>query len=313
MKKTNGAMGYKRCWCAVNVPRGRRRATPTHAHVPRRYHPYFARVPGQPAAGQCIRLAASVAVLSTVLVAAPILLATGGSIGIARSRRSAARVAVVVVAPTTAVTTTSASVAVVAARRVAISARTIIVATAITALVATIAIAGAAVAATVRVITTTVAAATIVVAITVTSAAGRAPEILCRPINKAHTASKGKVNTTLWRAKVFAGGWGAWLGATSLLNAQSPSVDLLALQTLLCGVGLLAGHHVDEAEAARFTRVRIAHDVALLNLSVLFEQTCDIGFAQTRMDTSDKEVGALIAGRFLVFLRGRLRGTTMAP
>jgi hypothetical protein len=77
------------------------------------------------------------------------------------------------------------------------------------------------------------------------------------------------------------------------------------LETLLGGVGLVGGNHLDEAEAARFLGVRVAHDVALLDLAVLLEQTCDLLLAQAGMDAGDKEVGALVAAAVCI---ARLRG-----
>jgi hypothetical protein len=38
--------------------------------------------------------------------------------------------------------------------------------------------------------------------------------------------------------------------------------------------------------------VRIAHNVTLLYLAILLEETRDLFFAESRMDASDKEVGA---------------------
>lgn len=69
----------------------------------------------------------------------------------------------------------------------------------------------------------------------------------------------------------------------------------LALQTLLGGVSLVRRHHLDEAEAARLLGVRVAHDVALLDLAVLLKETCDLLLAERGVDAGDEQVGARVA------------------
>jgi len=53
---------------------------------------------------------------------------------------------------------------------------------------------------------------------------------------------------------------------------------------------MLCSHHLDKAETARLSRMRVTHDVALLNLAVLFKQSGDFLFGEARMDTSHKQV-----------------------
>lgn len=87
----------------------------------------------------------------------------------------------------------------------------------------------------------------------------------------------------------------------------------LTLQTLLGGVCLIRGDHLDETEATRLLGVRIAHDVALLDLTVLLEQACDLVLGQGRVNAGDKEVGALVAALVLLTvarLRRRATGCT---
>jgi hypothetical protein len=86
----------------------------------------------------------------------------------------------------------------------------------------------------------------------------------------------------------------------------------LALQTLLGSVCLVRGNHLDETEATRLLGVRVAHDVALLDLTILLEQTCDLILGQRRVNASDEEVGALVAALFrLTVARLRRRATAV--
>jgi hypothetical protein len=106
--------------------------------------------------------------------------------------------------------------------------------------------------------------------------------------------------TSLGRAKVLAGGRGSGSGATSLLNAQSAAFVDLALETRLGSVGLLASDHVDEAEATRLAGVRIAHDAASLDITVLLEQATDLLLGQAGVDAGNEKVGARVGSFFLV-------------
>jgi hypothetical protein len=58
--------------------------------------------------------------------------------------------------------------------------------------------------------------------------------------------------------------------------------------------------------------VRIAHDVTLLYLAVLLEETGDLFFAESRMDTSDKEVGARVAALIVIIPALWRRATAVA-
>lgn len=72
------------------------------------------------------------------------------------------------------------------------------------------------------------------------------------------------------------------------------------LQALLCGVGLVRGDHLDEAKATGLLGVRVAHDVALLNLAILLEQAADFFLRQARVDASHEEVRARVAAVVIV-------------
>jgi len=94
--------------------------------------------------------------------------------------------------------------------------------------------------------------------------------------------------------KVFARGRGTRTGTTSLLDAQGTTFDNLALKTILGSIGLLSGHHLDEAKATRLLGVGIKHDLTLLDITVLLEKTSDLLLRKTRVDTGDEEVGAWV-------------------
>jgi hypothetical protein len=85
----------------------------------------------------------------------------------------------------------------------------------------------------------------------------------------------------------------------------------LTLQTLLGHVSLVGGNHLDKAEAARLLCVRIAHDVALLNLAVLLKKTRHLFLGKRRVDAGDKQVGTRVAGAlFILLLVARSWGRT---
>jgi hypothetical protein len=50
--------------------------------------------------------------------------------------------------------------------------------------------------------------------------------------------------------------------------------------------------------------VRVKHDRAVIDITVLLEQTRDIRLSQARVDTSDEEVGARVDGTLILFLDG---------
>jgi hypothetical protein len=47
--------------------------------------------------------------------------------------------------------------------------------------------------------------------------------------------------------------------------------------------------------------VRVQHDGAVLDIAVLLEKTRDVGLSQTRVDTSDEQVGAGVLSALLLF------------
>jgi hypothetical protein len=106
--------------------------------------------------------------------------------------------------------------------------------------------------------------------------------------------------TSLGRSKVLAGGRGSGSGATGLLNAQSAALVDLALETRLGSVGLLTSDHVDETEATRLAGVRIAHDAASFDITVLLEQATDFLLGQTGVNAGNEKVGARVGSFFFV-------------
>jgi hypothetical protein len=94
--------------------------------------------------------------------------------------------------------------------------------------------------------------------------------------------------------KVLARGRSTWAGTTSLLNAQSATFDNLTLKTFLGSIGLFSSNHLYESKATRLFAVRIKHDLALFNITIFFEETSDFDLRETRMNTSDEEVGTWI-------------------
>lgn len=110
------------------------------------------------------------------------------------------------------------------------------------------------------------------------------------------------VITSLGWTKVLAGSGSSWSGTTSLLDAESTALVDLALKATLGGVGLLRCDHLDETETTRFTSVRVAHDAASLDITVLLKETTDLVLGQTRVDASDEEVGARVCSLLLIFV-----------
>jgi hypothetical protein len=115
--------------------------------------------------------------------------------------------------------------------------------------------------------------------------------------------------TALRWTVVLARSRSARTGATSLLNAQSPALMDLTLKALLGRVSLLSGNHLNETKAARVLCVRVAHDVALLDLAILLEETGDLFLGERGVDARHEQVGARVATtRLVIFLVARSWG-----
>jgi hypothetical protein len=99
---------------------------------------------------------------------------------------------------------------------------------------------------------------------------------------------------SLWWSKVLARCRSTRTGTTSLLDAQGSALNDFTLETLLGGISLLSSDHLDEAKATRLLGVGIKHDLALLDITVFLKETSDLLLRETRMDTSDEEVGSRV-------------------
>jgi hypothetical protein len=76
----------------------------------------------------------------------------------------------------------------------------------------------------------------------------------------------------------------------------------LTLEALLSCISLVRGDHLDETEATRLLCVRVAHNVTLLDLAILLEETGDLLLGERGMDASDEEVGARVAAAWVVVI-----------
>jgi hypothetical protein len=66
------------------------------------------------------------------------------------------------------------------------------------------------------------------------------------------------------------------------------------LKSLLCGISLLGGDHLDETKATRLFGMGVKHDLALLDITVFLEETGDFLFGEARVNTGHKEVGSRV-------------------
>lgn len=110
--------------------------------------------------------------------------------------------------------------------------------------------------------------------------------------------------TSLWGTKVFSGGGCTRLAATSLLDAERAAFNHLAIEPILRGISLVGSHHLDEPETTGFAGVGVAHDTAVLHISVFFKETLDIRLDEARVNAGAEEVRALV-GSFIFGARSR--------
>ena len=102
-----------------------------------------------------------------------------------------------------------------------------------------------------------------------------------------------KLASLRW-TKVLARGGGTRSRATSLLDAQGTAFNDLTLKAFLGRIGLLSSDHLDEAKATGLLGMGIKHDLALLNLTILFEQASDFSLRETWVNAGDEQVRAWI-------------------
>ena len=100
--------------------------------------------------------------------------------------------------------------------------------------------------------------------------------------------------TSLWWTEVLSWGWSTWAGTTGLLNAQSATLNYLTLETFLGSIGLLSSNHLDETETTGFFGVWVKHDLALLNITILLEETSDLLLGKTWVDAGNENVGTRV-------------------
>jgi hypothetical protein len=108
--------------------------------------------------------------------------------------------------------------------------------------------------------------------------------------------------TAFGGTEVLSGSRSARTSTASLLDAESTALNHLTLKTLLGGISLVRGDHLDEAEATRLSSVGIFHDLALLDLTVLLKEAGNLCLLEARVDTGDEEVRARVDGTIIIVL-----------
>jgi hypothetical protein len=213
----------------------------------------------------------------------------------------AGRVSITVVVAATAATTAVVTTAIFAAVAVlAAAARSVAVDATIAVIIAVITAVVAVVTATIVAATVTVGVvATVAVVITAPATAPRTTAVI-KTITTGATATTG---TSFRRTKVFAGSGRARTATASLLDAQSATFNDFTLQTFLGSIRLLTGDHLHEAKATRLLGVRVNHDGAVLDVTVLLEQARQIRLGQTRMNASNEKVRTSVLGTLLVIVK----------
>ena len=106
--------------------------------------------------------------------------------------------------------------------------------------------------------------------------------------------------TSLGGAKVLARSGSTGASATSLLDAQSATLDDFALHTILGSIGLVGRDHLDKTESTRLLGVGVLHDLALLNLAILLKKARNLCLGESGVNASDEEVGARVDGSIVI-------------
>lgn len=102
--------------------------------------------------------------------------------------------------------------------------------------------------------------------------------------------------TSLWGTKVFSRSRGSRTTSTGLLDAQSTALKDFTLEALLSTVGLLQSGHLDESESTGLLAMRIQHDLAFFNITILGKETGHIVLSETRVNSSHEKIGTSISG-----------------
>jgi hypothetical protein len=64
--------------------------------------------------------------------------------------------------------------------------------------------------------------------------------------------------------------------ALGLLDVDGATVELMAVKLVHDCIGILNGHHVDEAEATRVSAVWVANNGSVLNFAMLSEEVAKL-------------------------------------
>ncbi|KAG9796199.1 hypothetical protein KCU88_g431, partial [Aureobasidium melanogenum] len=117
--------------------------------------------------------------------------------------------------------------------------------------------------------------------------------------------SSSVASSTVIVAVTVATTWWATEIACEMLTDTAPWIRRLELtplgrsETFSGGLGLFRGDHLHESESTGLLGMRIKHDRAALNFTVLLEETSNIGFSEARMDSGDEKIGASIDCAFI--------------
>jgi hypothetical protein len=98
------------------------------------------------------------------------------------------------------------------------------------------------------------------------------------------------VLTSLGGPEILAGSRGARTSPTSLLNAQCATLDRLTLETFPGSLSLFRGYHLNKAEATGLLGVRVSHNLALFDITILLKHLGHLGLGELGVDASDEKV-----------------------
>lgn len=258
----------------------------------------------------------SLCAIGAAIIAVTIVVTAAATAALLTTTTAAVALAAATLFTSTGVTVDTATAGV-AISSVAVAAATTIVATVLTTvstvvstvLAVTAVVAAATVIATATVLATAIAAVAVRIITTITATAASVTATAAAIVKSIieTTPTTGTCIFALGRAKVFARSRGAGTGTASLLDAQGATLDDFALKTLFGSIGHIRSHHLDESEATGFLAVGIAHNLALLDLTVLLEEARNLSLGQLRVDTSDEKVGSRVDGTIITTVIAHLR------
>lgn len=100
--------------------------------------------------------------------------------------------------------------------------------------------------------------------------------------------------TFLWWAVILARSGGARTVTTSLFDAQGTPFKVGTMELCDGCFSLLSESKLNEAKAAGVVRVRVAHDVSVLDFSKFLKGTNELIISNARGNAGDEEIGARI-------------------